>query len=68
LQWPTLVTLLMFPILVLMYTSLAKREEREVSAKFGETYARYAAVTPRFFPRLGSQAHPGESAMGSRRL
>jgi protein-S-isoprenylcysteine O-methyltransferase Ste14 len=68
LQWPTLVTLVMFPILVLMYVSLAKREEREVSGEFGETYARYAAVTPRFFPKLGSQAHPGESAMGSRRL
>ncbi len=68
LQWPTLITLVMFPILVFMYVSLAKREEREVLAEFGETYARYAAVTPRFFPRPGHATHPGESAMGSRRL
>ena len=52
LQWPTLLTLLMFPILVVMYARLARREEREVQAEFGEVYARYAAKTPAFFPRL----------------
>jgi protein-S-isoprenylcysteine O-methyltransferase Ste14 len=51
-QWPTLLTLIMFPILVIMYVRLAKREEREVTAQFGETYLRYAANTPAFFPRL----------------
>ena len=53
LQWPTLLTLLMFPILVTMYVRLARREEREILAEFGEVYARYAAATPAFFPRLG---------------
>jgi protein-S-isoprenylcysteine O-methyltransferase Ste14 len=52
LQWPTLLTLLMFPILVTMYVRLAHREEREVQAEWGETYRRYAANTPAFFPRL----------------
>jgi protein-S-isoprenylcysteine O-methyltransferase Ste14 len=52
-QWPTLLTLVMFPILVVMYVRLARREEREVLKEFGETYARYAADTPAFFPRLG---------------
>ena len=52
LQWPTLLTLVMFPILVLMYVRLAHREEREVQAEFGEVNTRYAANTPRFFPRL----------------
>lgn len=52
LQWPTLLTLIMFPILVVMYVRLARREEREVSAEFGEVYRRYAANTPAFFPRL----------------
>jgi protein-S-isoprenylcysteine O-methyltransferase Ste14 len=52
LQWPTLVTLIMFPILVTMYVKLAHREEREVLAEFGETYRRYMASTPPFFPRL----------------
>jgi protein-S-isoprenylcysteine O-methyltransferase Ste14 len=56
LQWPTLLTLLMFPILVWMYVRLARREEREMRAEFGETYARYAAGTPAFFSRLGGQA------------
>jgi protein-S-isoprenylcysteine O-methyltransferase Ste14 len=54
-QWPTLITLLMFPVLVTMYGRLARREEREVLTGFGETYARYAANTPAFVPRLGRQ-------------
>jgi len=49
-QWPTLITLLMFPILVTMYIRLARREEREALAEFGEAYATYAANTPAFFP------------------
>ncbi|HWT79753.1 MAG TPA: isoprenylcysteine carboxylmethyltransferase family protein, partial [Candidatus Methylomirabilis sp.] len=53
LQWPTILTLLMFPILVYMYARLARREEREVLAEFGETYARYAANTAAFLPRIG---------------
>jgi methanethiol S-methyltransferase len=53
LQWPTLLTLLMFPVLVWMYARLARREEREVAAAFGDDYARYARHTPAFFPRLG---------------
>ncbi|WP_323844317.1 isoprenylcysteine carboxylmethyltransferase family protein [Microbulbifer magnicolonia] len=51
LQWPTLLTLVMYPILVYMYVHLAKREERETEARFGDTWRRYAAVTPRFIPR-----------------
>lgn len=52
LQWPTILTLLMFPILVYMYVRLARREEAEVGREFGETYTRYAAATPAFLPRL----------------
>lgn len=52
LQWPTLPTLAMFPILVTMYVRLARQEERDALAEFGERYARYAATTPAFFPRL----------------
>ncbi|HRQ41571.1 MAG TPA: isoprenylcysteine carboxylmethyltransferase family protein [Chloroflexota bacterium] len=51
LQWPTLLTLLMFPVLVVMYVRLAQREEREALAEFGEAYAQYAANVPAFFPR-----------------
>jgi len=52
LQWPTLVTLVMFPILVVMYVRLAHREEREVEREFGEAWTAYAAQTPRWIPRL----------------
>ena len=55
LQWPTLITLIMFPILVTMYARLARREERESLAEFGEEYARYTAVTPAFIPRVGAR-------------
>ena len=51
-QWPTFITLIMFPILVTMYVKLARREEREVLVEFGEKYRRYMNSTPAFFPRL----------------
>jgi protein-S-isoprenylcysteine O-methyltransferase Ste14 len=51
LQWPTLITLIMFPILVTMYARLARREEREALALFGEDYVHYMQHTPAFFPR-----------------
>lgn len=52
LQWPTLLTLLMFPILLLMYGRLAISEENEMRRQFGETYENYVARTPRFLPNL----------------
>lgn len=52
LQWPTLVTSIMLPILVTMYVKLARREEREALTEFGEIYRRYMASTPAFIPRL----------------
>lgn len=52
LQWPTILTLAMFPLLVWMYARLARQEEREVRQAFGDTYDRYAAHVPAFMPRL----------------
>mgnify|MGYP003654815684 FL=1 len=52
LQWPTILTLAMFPVLLVMYWRLALREEREVEAELGDIYRRYAASVPRFVPRL----------------
>lgn len=57
-QWPTLVTLVMFPILVYMYLRLARSEEREAEARFKEQYRQYAARTPAFIPRSGSWKSP----------
>jgi protein-S-isoprenylcysteine O-methyltransferase Ste14 len=54
LQWPTIPTLVMFPILVTMYVRLTRREEAEARSEFGAAYAHYAAVTPAFVPRLWS--------------
>lgn len=60
LQWPTLLTLAMFPVLLWMYVRLAGAEEREARTEFGELYERYAASTPGWIPRLGgSRAVPG---------
>lgn len=56
LQWPTILTLVMFPILIFMYTRLATGEEREMRAQFGAQYERYAAVTPAFIPHLSGPA------------
>jgi protein-S-isoprenylcysteine O-methyltransferase Ste14 len=53
-QWPTFLTLVMFPILALMYARLAIVEEREMTKQFGDEYTRYADRTPRFVPTLGS--------------
>ena len=61
LQWPTLLTLAMFPILVWMYVRLARREEREVRTEFGEAYARYAEATPAFIPRRGGSPMRGRA-------
>ncbi len=51
-QWPTIITLAMFPVLVWMYVRLARSEERESHAAFGEQWDAYAARTPAFIPRF----------------
>jgi len=52
LQWPTLLTLTMFPVLVFMYVRLASIEEAETRDRFPERFARYQAQVPAFIPRL----------------
>jgi protein-S-isoprenylcysteine O-methyltransferase Ste14 len=56
LQWPTILTLAMFPLLVWMYGRLAVAEERDARRAFGEAYEHYAAATPRWIPRLGDRS------------
>jgi protein-S-isoprenylcysteine O-methyltransferase Ste14 len=55
LQWPTLLTLVMFPILLIMYGRLALTEETEMRAQFGEEFEQYVRRTPRFLPRWGQR-------------
>jgi methanethiol S-methyltransferase len=52
LQWPTMLTLLMFPVLVYMYIRLARWEEREVTEEFGNEYKIYAEKNPFFYSTL----------------
>lgn len=56
-QWPMILTLIMFPILVLMYERLVGQEEKEVLAEFGEEYSKYAAMTPAFIPRFSYRSN-----------
>ena len=51
-QWPTLITLIMFPILVWFYIRLAKHEEKAALKEFGEEYENYMKVTPGFIPQF----------------
>jgi protein-S-isoprenylcysteine O-methyltransferase Ste14 len=52
LQWPTILTLAMFPVLTVMYVRLARTEENDARAAFGDVYDRYAVQVPGFIPRL----------------
>ncbi len=60
-QWPTLVTLVMFPVLVLMYVHLARREEREALVMFGDAYRAYMRDVPAFVPRLPGSRDSGQA-------
>ncbi|XHH08484.1 MAG: methyltransferase family protein [Candidatus Bathyarchaeia archaeon] len=51
-QYTTIPTLLMWPLLIILYYRLARQEEQEVAEKFGQEYGRYKEETPMFFPRF----------------
>lgn len=57
LQWPTLLTLAMFPVLTFMYLRLARIEERNALAEFGDAYRRYMLDVPGYIPRIGGPKH-----------
>jgi methanethiol S-methyltransferase len=65
LQWPTILTLLMFPFLVAMYVRLARHEETEARRTFGAAYDAYAAATPGWFPRRWSPSSAGRPMTGT---
>ncbi len=51
-HWPTIPTILMWPILVFLYYNLAKKEEKEMEKRFGEKYKLYKESVPMFIPKL----------------
>ena len=63
-QWPTILTIVMFPVLVFMYIKLARREEAESLATFGKKYEDYMVRVPAFIPSLSrskSDRHLGSA-------
>lgn len=60
-QWPTILTLVMFPVLTVMYVRLAHIEERRAEQAFGQQWRDYAAQTPRFVPRFRNRSHVSAS-------
>lgn len=52
LQWPTIPTLLMFPVMVVVYVRLAKKEEEMVISEFGDVYLKYMRNTPAWLPKF----------------
>ncbi|MFQ6086479.1 MAG: methyltransferase family protein [Candidatus Bathyarchaeia archaeon] len=51
-QWPTIITVAMWPILTYAYIRQAKKEEQEMEKKFGEEYRQYKKRVPMLIPRL----------------
>lgn len=65
LQWPTILTLAMFPVLTFMYVKLAKTEERDSISEFGSAYTKYTSDVPGFIPKLSRIF--GQSSQGDYR-
>ncbi len=53
-HWPTIVSVTAFPVIVLAYTLLARKEERQMLEKFGDEYREYQRRVPMFIPRFES--------------
>jgi protein-S-isoprenylcysteine O-methyltransferase Ste14 len=51
-EWATLPMLLMWPIIVMLYYKLAKKEEKDLIEEFGEEYIMYMKKTKRFIPYI----------------
>lgn len=73
-HWPTIFSVALFPVIVLAYWLLARREERRVLAEFGDEYRAYQRHVPMFFPQFDqwrqfiqkSNASPSEQGMPPR--
>lgn len=59
-QWPTLATLLLWPVMFMVYYRLAMKEERKMIELFGERYLEYKKSVPAFIPRFWAKKRVGE--------
>jgi len=51
-HWATIPLLIMWPILLLIYYRLAKKEEKEMEKEFGSDYSQYKTKTGMFLPHI----------------
>lgn len=52
-HWPTIFSVALFPVIVLVYTMLSYREERHMLEEFGDQYRAYRERVPMFIPTRG---------------
>ena len=52
--WVTISTLLLWPVLAILYYRLAKKEDKELEEQFGEEYRKYESAVPMLIPRISS--------------
>lgn len=55
LQWPTIPTLVLFPVMTWIYIRLSYREEKEARKEFGKAWDDYAARVPAFIPKFATE-------------
>ena len=65
-QWPTLLTVAMAPVLIVAYVRLARREEAGLLTRFGDAYRVYGRSVPAFVPCLRGAPRPALSVSGVR--
>lgn len=53
-HWPTLITVALFPVIIVIHVWLAQREEAQMVREFGKLYLVYQRQVPMFFPRWGN--------------
>ncbi len=63
-QWPTIITIAMWPVLMLMYYRLARREEMEMESHFGDKYITSREQVPMFWPRLAMASRTTKAETG----
>jgi methanethiol S-methyltransferase len=57
-QWPTILTVAMAPVLIIMYVRQARREDAELEDRFGDEFRAYQWRRPMFVPRWGQCRQP----------
>lgn len=64
LEWTTFFTVLLWPVILVLYYRLAKSEEKYSEELFGEEYRKYKRSVPMFIPRIRKKAHKSNDKLG----